>query len=399
MKFCSNCGKQLDDDAVFCNNCGTNVGTATAAANPAPDSGTTVSNAQPTGGVYNAGTGNAPGNGVAPCTGNAPGYNVQQPAAPYNQAAPNYQQPYGGQAPYGAPYGGTPPYGTPPKKNSNKAVIIIIAVVLALALITVGVVIWSKLSQNEPVPAQPQITFQPSEEPAPSEESVINPSSEPSADFNIFDSATAQNVIAAMEEIGIDTAQVTGLQEFGNWNEGTIYAFDYEDSVFDMLLYDDGTVFSIETGGTQLYIKGYESYNVNDYLGSTTHFNEAYPDNGYVFYLTDTEVTSTLVVQTSSDMDYIVELIDANTGSLVEAYYIQAGQNWSMAVPEGDYQIQYAAGTWQDYENMFSDSAYYYRSDNVYTISPDSETDLTLDPLGGTGIASTQITSSDFFGS
>ena len=42
MKFCSKCGKQINDDAVICVNCGCSVGNAVVTENDAPSTGFAV---------------------------------------------------------------------------------------------------------------------------------------------------------------------------------------------------------------------------------------------------------------------------------------------------------------------------------------------------------------------
>ena len=116
------------------------------------------------------------------------------------------------------------------------------------------------------------------------------------ADINdflmMYDDYTADDILYAFEDIGLDTTYAQDFYYFGEWLDGYIYSFTYQDSVIDLLMTYDDTVFSVETYGVQVYLAGYESYWLDDYLGATTHYDESYPDDAYVFYLYDTDVSS-----------------------------------------------------------------------------------------------------------
>jgi hypothetical protein len=211
-----------------------------------------------------------------------------------------------------------------------------------------------------------------------------------------FDTVTADDIRYALEDTGMDTAYASDFYYYGQWMNGEVYSLTYDYSVIDLLLNEDGTVFSVETAGVQVYLDGYGSYWLDDYLGSTTHYDESYPDDGYVFLLYDTNVTSWIGVNTSSDNDYVVQLIDAYTEIPVMAFYIYSGHvdyEWYMAVPPGEYIIEYAAGMiWYSVDELFGSDTVYYRADNIYTFNEGEETDITLDIYGGTGIPSTDVT-------
>jgi molybdopterin biosynthesis enzyme MoaB len=65
-----------------------------------------------------------------------------------------------------------------------------------------------------------------------------------------------------------------------------------------------------------------------------------------------------------------------------------------LAVPPGDYTIEYAAGTyWYDTYELFGPDTVYYRADGIYSFYEGEEVDITLDIYGGTGIPSTDVTS------
>lgn len=455
MRFCINCGKEASDDAIFCTGCGANMGppaetdnagqaetVGPVAAAPADTEGVYYQTAQrPSGGpAFQAGT---PNTQSAPAS-SQPGIPYAQGGVPYSQpgvqgtqSPPPYYQPVvqspppyyqpgaqGGQnqayypnAPYGS--SGSPGYPGGPGK-SNKSLVLIISIIIGVLLIGGGVLAYFLITGKSDVddPAVSVTETKPSAEPSevplvepsqvPSEEPSVEPSEEPSEEPTVkpsekpavLDDATMANIEAACLDTGMDVSKVSSLEYYGTWYEGEVYTFTYQGSVIDVLLYEDGTVFSVETGGAQIYLISYDSYFIDDYIGSTLHYDESYPDSSYVFYM-DRELldadASYLTVETSSDLDYVVELIDAYTGYLVIAFYVQAGQSIPMPVPSGDYVIQYAAGPyWYSVPELFGEETVFFRSDSTYAVNNDNEPVITLDVYGGSGIPSTEITYNDF---
>jgi hypothetical protein len=312
------------------------------------------------------------------------------------------------------PYSGSPGYpaGGPPKNNKN--LVIIVSIIIGLLLIGGGILAYILLSGNgnsdDPPVSVSDVSEAPSEEPseepseapseAPSEEPSAEPSEEPSAESAQFDSVTQENIDAACLDTGMDLSLIEDMRYYGTWYEGDVYTFMYDGSVVDLLLYEDGTVYSLETGGAQIYLISYDSYYIQDYLGYMTHFDESYPDNSYVFYMDREYVdaaASIITIDTSDDLDYVVELIDAATGNLVIAFYCQYDSNVPMPVPAGDYIIQYAAGPyWIDIPNLFGEDTVFFRSVDTFYVNDENEAYAMLDVYGGTGIPSTEITIDEF---
>lgn len=461
MRFCMNCGKEVSDSAVFCTGCGANIGTAPNRDTAGPgEIGSTVITAQADkeGAYYQTVTQSTQGSvpytqpgaqspqgapyyqpGMQNTQGNVPN---PQPGAQGAQGAPQYFQPgvQGGQnAAYypNAPYaGGSPGYPGGPGKN-NKTLVVIVSVIIGLVLIGGGILAYflitgkdkvddpsasvTGISEPSEIPlvepseiplAEPSEVplAEPSEVPSvkpsiePSEEPTPAPSSEPSAKPSekpaTLDETTLANIETACLDTGMDISKMSSLEYYGVWYEGAVYTFTYKGSVVDVLLYEDGTVFSIETAGAQIYLISYDSYYMDDYTGSQTHFDESYPDSSYVFFM-DRELldvdASYITIETSYDLDYVVELIDAYTGYMAIAFYVQAGQSIPMPVPSGDYVIQYAAGPyWISISEMFGADTVFFRSDSTYSVSADNEPLITLDVNSGSGIPSTEITYNDF---
>ncbi len=474
MKFCPNCGNQINDNAVFCPNCGTKTGAAAApesnqAAGGAPAQET------PSGGTYQAGgnsgeyaAGATPGNPGGTYQAGPQGYPGAPPSAQpgpqsYQSVPQNYQVGTSGFQP------GPPNY--PPNRSggagSNKLLIVIIAVIVGLGLIGGGIFVYSKLAGKNHDPGLSNNGGQSghntndaidddngdedianiTDDAGVTHDAAVTDHTGPGVDDNYefgdngvggdfnfgnsgttgsdsydsydgyddnndytdytyagvddflagFDTATASDIQFAFDDIGMDSAAAYDFYYYGEWFNGYVYSFEYQGSVIDLFLNYDETVFSVETAGVQVYLAGYGSYAIDDFLGETTHYDESFPDDGYVFVLSDTNVSSYISMTTSPGFDYVVQLLDAYDGSMVMAFYIYGGNtagDWGMAVPPGDYTIEYAAGsTWYGVNDLFGPDTIYYRADDIYSFYDGEETYLTLDIYGGTGIPSTDITS------
>ena len=133
--------------------------------------------------------------------------------------------------------------------------------------------------------------------------------------------------------------------------------------------------------------------------GSQTHFDESYPDSSYVLLYNREFMDADagfITIETSYDLDYVVALVDAYTGSAAILFYARAGQSVPMTVPSGDYVIEYAAGpTWIGFDEFFGAVTVLFRSDSIYSVGGDNEPYITLDVYGGNGIPSTEITDGD----
>ena len=213
-----------------------------------------------------------------------------------------------------------------------------------------------------------------------------------------FDTAAADDILYALEDTGMNTAYASDFYYYGEWFNGWVYSFTYENSVIDLLMNYDDTVFSVETMGAQIYLAGYGSYWLDDYLGSTTHYDENWPEDGYMFYLDDPYTTSYgwINMTTGYEYDYVVTLTDAYTENLVIAFYIYGGHqdDWYWDVPPGDYIIEYAAGTtWYNIDEMFGPDTMYFRVNDIYSFYDGEDVYITLDVGGGGGTPSTDVTS------
>lgn len=85
----------------------------------------------------------------------------------------------------------------------------------------------------------------------------------------ITDDKLQKNFIDACASINMDINKVRDLKKVDDWNSGPRYTFKYNGTTFILYAYDNGNVSSITINNNNLdkiYLEGYESYNVNDYL-------------------------------------------------------------------------------------------------------------------------------------
>lgn len=361
------------------------------------------------------------------------------PAGPYNTPAyGNYPQQGSPNPPSGASSGPNTPFyqnasyssggpfypgGRPPK--NNKPLIVAVSVIVGLCFIGGGVFALLKLSNKDnynntslsdntmidtvidglpngsdalPTPdIDIDITGDPSYD-VPDATDDFDPYND---EFSTLDSDTQMNIASAFDAIGIDIDHVYEFFYYSEWFGGPVYTSTYEDSVMDILLYEDGTVFSIETGGYQLYLIDNETVDGSYFTGYTTHYDESYPSNGYIFYQDpvkrDIEYVYVLL-EVSDEADYVVVIADYDDETLTSALFLEAGTSWYPGMPRGDYYIEYAAGSyWQGLDDLFGPETVYFLADDIYTFDDSSmDTPIRLDAYGDSGIAATEISGDEF---
>jgi len=200
--------------------------------------------------------------------------------------------------------------------------------------------------------------------------------------LSIFDSLTSANIVKACDEIGLDIEGISSLIYYTDWEKGPIYTFDYNDATIELYLYEDGKVYSIETGGTQVYLEGYEPWQISDYIGDSTAPAASapvsaapaaeMPDNGYIFYENGGSRVCPLTVVTQGDYCYYVKLVDAYNESEVLTFFIRPGQTVDIDVPLGDYFIRYASGlTWYDKASLFGPDTVYSEAGDIFYFTED----------------------------
>jgi hypothetical protein len=201
--------------------------------------------------------------------------------------------------------------------------------------------------------------------------------------LSIFDSYTADNIVKAFGDIGLDVADISGLVYDTDWESGPVYTFEYAGAAVDLYLYDDGKVYSIETDGTQVYLEGYEPWQIDDYIGSSSNTSSVpassastgvIPENGYIFYEIGYDRVCPLTVVTQGDYGYYIKLVNAYDETEILTFFVQPGQTVDIDVPLGDYYIRYASGlTWYDEVDLFGPDTAYSEAGDIFYFTEDEE--------------------------
>lgn len=91
------------------------------------------------------------------------------------------------------------------------------------------------------------------------------------------------------------------------------------------------------------------------------------PSNGSVRKWTSASSLAPLSIDTSPGSDYLVKLVNANTGQDVLDVYVKGGRNIELKVPLGSYHIKYASGEkWYGYEHLFGPNTGYSKADSLF---------------------------------
>lgn len=202
--------------------------------------------------------------------------------------------------------------------------------------------------------------------------------------LSIFDAVTSDNILKAFDEIGLDVDDISSLVYDTDWEKGPVYSFDYKDATVDLYLYDDGKVYSIETAGTQIYLDGYDPWQIDDYIGgSSAPASSApvssepvgvMPDNGYIFYEYGYDRVCPLTIITQGEYAYYIKLVDAYNGGEILTFFVQPGQTVDIDVPLGDFYIKYASGlTWYDETSLFGPDTAYSEAGDIFYFTEDEE--------------------------
>jgi len=94
----------------------------------------------------------------------------------------------------------------------------------------------------------------------------------PGALAAIGDEALARDFAEASAQIGMDAGEIKNLEKSADWAGGPLYTFSYKGTGFLLYADMDSTVKSIRQGplGTDIYSKGYEPYQVSDYIADSS---------------------------------------------------------------------------------------------------------------------------------
>lgn len=84
--------------------------------------------------------------------------------------------------------------------------------------------------------------------------------------FTIQDCVYTKDFRSASAEIGLDLGEIKNLQRVGEWINGTFYSFTYQGSNGKIFCDSNNKVDSINFSDTKVYLNGFESLKLSDYL-------------------------------------------------------------------------------------------------------------------------------------
>lgn len=86
--------------------------------------------------------------------------------------------------------------------------------------------------------------------------------------------------------------------------------------------------------------------------------------------LNQQQAIAPLEIQSQPGSDYFVKVTNQSTGEDVSTIYIRGGENASITVPLGTYEIKYASGeNWYGEDKLFGKDTTYSKADELFTFS------------------------------
>lgn len=84
----------------------------------------------------------------------------------------------------------------------------------------------------------------------------------------VSDETAKENIFSALGEIAVDTEIIKDFEKIEDESGEEKYDFSYKGEEFTVILGEDSTVNAIENkaSGAEVYLKGYEPYNAEDYI-------------------------------------------------------------------------------------------------------------------------------------
>jgi hypothetical protein len=98
-----------------------------------------------------------------------------------------------------------------------------------------------------------------------------------------------------------------------------------------------------------------------------------YPENGHLFIKPSREGMNQITVKTTGNDAYLVKLADGENGEAVR-FFVTPGSTTNIGVPDGTYELSYAAGkTWYGLQYLFGSETYCNRFEDLLTFSVHTE--------------------------
>jgi hypothetical protein len=82
----------------------------------------------------------------------------------------------------------------------------------------------------------------------------------------IDDDTLLENIVIACNEIGMDVSEIRNMKHIGTWVGGDIYNCAYHGNEVEFYINNDKTVHGISVWRTQVYLRGFSSLQITDYL-------------------------------------------------------------------------------------------------------------------------------------
>ena len=88
----------------------------------------------------------------------------------------------------------------------------------------------------------------------------------------VTDEEKRENIFSALDDIKINTEFIKDFEKVEETAEGEKYSFVYRETEFTVIMEPDSTISSVKVGedGPDVYLKGYEPYNAEDYIMEKT---------------------------------------------------------------------------------------------------------------------------------
>ena len=84
----------------------------------------------------------------------------------------------------------------------------------------------------------------------------------------VTDEEKRENIFSALDDIKMNTEFIKDFEKVEDTAEGEKYSFVYRETEFTVIMEPDSTISSVKVGedGPDVYLKGYEPYDVEDYI-------------------------------------------------------------------------------------------------------------------------------------
>jgi hypothetical protein len=130
----------------------------------------------------------------------------------------------------------------------------------------------------------------------------------------------------------------------------------------------------------------------------TNMVEQPLPANGKVAKYYSNRMTSALEITTQGeDENHFIKVVDWDTGETVLTVFIRAGQSVATEVPEGSYEIRFAAGkTWYGEKNLFGPTTALGRTEEELIFTEDEGLRISLYPQVNGNLSMSEIEWGEF---